>query len=178
MALWASILCVLAQSKGFKGYEGFFFLNSCTFSSVAFTCFCVLQVWVEHVDTWWELWTGATHWSGSCWAPSTKSSTSSQLWLGASSSLCTSSVFQSSLYAKTEPPQTPHPAVPFASWAPTAMAMEHWPKTLALPRSQTSGQDHSLLWVRLIQWHPVPSSQTKRFAMFSLHVCWKIITES
>lgn len=134
-------------------------------------CCCVSQVWAARVATWSERWTGVIHWLGRRWARSTKSSTSSQLWLGASFSPCTSSVFQRNLYARTHLPLRHPLPVPSACWAPTAMVMEHWAKTLSrlwsLRLSQTSGRGLSLLCRRPTQWPQVPSSQTRRYKTFN-----------
>lgn len=139
-------------------------------------CHRVSQVWAEPVATWSARWTGVIHWSGRRWARSTKSSTSSLLWLGASFSPCTSSAFQRNLYARTHLPLRHHLPVPSACWAPTAMVMEHWAKTLSLlwslRLSQTSGRGPSPLCRRPTQWPQVPSSQTRRY-MYKTFNCWR-----
>lgn len=134
---------------------------------------CVSQVWAGRVATWWEPWTGATQSSGSCWAPSIRSSISSRLWPGAPSSPCTCLVFQSNLWPKIAPSLTHRLPVPFVFWAPTPTATAHWPRSPWLRSSQrpspTSGRGRSLLWVRPTLWPPVPSSRTRRYVMYKIN---------
>lgn len=127
---------------------------------------CVFQVWVELVATWWARWTGATRCWAACWAQSIKSSTFSQRSPGVSSSPCTSSAFQRSLWARTHLCLSPPLSVSSPWWARTATVTELWVRSPYLPSTQclleTSGLDPSLLWEKPTQWRPAPSSQTRR----------------